>query len=376
MPTVTSSRNSLEVVSNQIINGTSYPSTDTVRVYYFDKTTPTTVKRKKPDDLFAGSTARLVTSRTAVCVKPVATKVTYSLNNVLYGWNYQIGYLDSLSRNLGLRPEALGSMSSLNNLLLNKIKDQKCNLAVSAAELGKTTDMVFDLARDIWKVFHSLRSGRSLPDFVRMINDPKTPVSKRFAQRFLQYTYGWTPLMLDTYGLSELLYQRIEEGLYIYVDVKKTSRHLFSSPDYPGTPLSEDLLVLRGQARYKVDSTYLRTLSQSGITNPALLIWELVPYSFVIDWVINIGDYLATLDALTGVSDLLIVKSAFFTRKEMQIAPPGTYVIDRGKQELAEKITNRLAPVSTLPSILPTYDPSIGVRRMLNATALLRNLKK
>jgi hypothetical protein len=37
-----------------------------------------------------------------------------------------------------------------------------------------------------------------------------------------------------------------------------------------------------------------------GIFNPLLIGWELVPFSFVVDWFIPVGSYLEGIDALLG----------------------------------------------------------------------------
>jgi hypothetical protein len=42
------------------------------------------------------------------------------------------------------------------------------------------------------------------------------------------------------------------------------------------------------------------SLSALGITNPLLIAWEVVPYSFVVDWVLPVGTWLESLDALLG----------------------------------------------------------------------------
>lgn len=46
---------------------------------------------------------------------------------------------------------------------------------------------------------------------------------------------------------------------------------------------------------------YKKLLSEFGFTNLATIIWERITYSFVIDWFINIGSWLASLTALDGV---------------------------------------------------------------------------
>ena len=48
---------------------------------------------------------------------------------------------------------------------------------------------------------------------------------------------------------------------------------------------------------YDVPNTFLREFSTLGLTNPAVVAWELVPYSFVLDWLVPIGSWLDLLDA-------------------------------------------------------------------------------
>lgn len=55
---------------------------------------------------------------------------------------------------------------------------------------------------------------------------------------------------------------------------------------------------------YRVDNEILRTLSQLSLTNPLEVAWELVPFSFVVDWMLPIGDYLSNMSALHGIEPL------------------------------------------------------------------------
>jgi len=54
--------------------------------------------------------------------------------------------------------------------------------------------------------------------------------------------------------------------------------------------------------KFSVTNTALKAMSETGISNPLLLAWELVPYSFVVDWFLPVGNYLGTLDATLGVT--------------------------------------------------------------------------
>lgn len=47
-----------------------------------------------------------------------------------------------------------------------------------------------------------------------------------------------------------------------------------------------------------------RSMQQLGFANPVGLAWELIPYSFVVDWALNIGSYLDLQTSLWGLKVL------------------------------------------------------------------------
>lgn len=55
---------------------------------------------------------------------------------------------------------------------------------------------------------------------------------------------------------------------------------------------------------YRIDDPWLRLWSSLGLTNPALVAWELVPLSFVFDWFVPIGNFLESLTPPLGTSYL------------------------------------------------------------------------
>lgn len=57
-----------------------------------------------------------------------------------------------------------------------------------------------------------------------------------------------------------------------------------------------------------------------GFTNPAAVLWEATPFSFVVDWFLPIGDYLKTLDGST-LNGLLLCKDFCTTVKVKRMMP-------------------------------------------------------
>lgn len=381
MPTSIKSKTSSCLVSDQVILGKHNPSYADKELSRFEKTWPATIKRVKPVDLFGNTTTREVVSVNRYCMDPGMSKVDIWPNdaNYILSYDWSNGRMDAFNRPRGLYPRYNGALTELDTELLLKIKDQKVNLSVSIAELGKSTDMVFNLARDMVSSFRKLRSGRLVREVIRDLSHPRSRASKKVAKRWLEYTYGWQPFLGDIWNLSNQITKSIQAGRFIDVIVRKRiSDSLVDNGGYSGIVMSRHVLHQKIHGRYKIDSVGLKYLAELGVTNPLAVAWELVPYSFVVDWVVNVGDYLSALDALVGVTDLTVVRSAMLSRLELQdiLARNGTYTKSPGKAYLSATSTKRLGASGSITPRFPSYDPHVGVGRMLNATALLRNLFK
>lgn len=178
--------------------------------------------------------------------------------------------------------------------VIKKLKDRKASLGEDLAEAGKTyyslTREVGNLARALYAVKRGDAAGA-----LRHLSD-KRGLARRGADLFLQYKYGWKPLMSDIYGLSELLKQQCKPALLMTAQTRttvKTPRLLPKNGyDRKGNINIRGRLALTG----KINSNQARLPDRIGLSNPLSLAWELVPYSFVVDWFIPIGDI---LDAMT-----------------------------------------------------------------------------
>jgi len=124
----------------------------------------------------------------------------------------------------------------------------------------------------------------------------------------------------------------------------------------------------KARARYTISDPALKQLAQIGITNPINLAWELIPYSFVIDWLIPVGKFLESLDALVGVSNLKVLHGYKIVKKFEGES--------RGMRGLyQESTTSRGAPVGTLAFPKLIYKPSESFKAVANGVALLTQLR-
>jgi len=235
-------------------------------------------------------------------------------------------------------PAVLALQNRLKLGCLSDVADQKINLAVALAEGRKTADMILGTAKRISRAYMAFKKGR-LRDVARELDISPGRVHKNW----LAYKYGWMPLLMDVKGAAEHFAQT-QVGRPIRFSVQK-SGVLERSLNMNG---------LYGMYGSGVQTTYYRdiswkyeclvkmwleitnpntsTLQQLGLTNPALVAWELVPFSFVFDWFISVGDWCKGLSALHGVTVRKALVRGTASADWTQVLKPTTYTSGVGSE--------------------------------------------
>jgi hypothetical protein len=126
-------------------------------------------------------------------------------------------------------------------------------------------------------------------------------------QKWLELQYGWKPLLSDVYGATEALANRDRGDWRVTgkgTQFVKVEGSIDESSDPNGWDSGYGEYHGRRGVYVRIDALpqndLLLAMSQLGLTNPLLIAWELVPYSFVVDWFLPIGSYLDSLDAMLG----------------------------------------------------------------------------
>lgn len=260
--------------------------------------------------------------------------------------------------------------NEVSSKLRAKIKSQNVNLAQSFAEYRQTSTMFLGAARDLIQTFRSLRNGRAFADFVRILQKPRSHNERALANRWLEYQYGVRPLMQDIYGTTDLLVKKIREGQFMHVSAQVNAQRSGQiAQSNRNLSYSYKLETTRkGKARYKIQSSAVKTLAECGISNPVLLAWELIPYSFVVDWLFPVGNFLSSIDALNGTSDLRVIYSITSTQHSTAHA--------YGASSNFEKVTyQRLPPTGVLSMPSLSYKPSSSLTAISNGLALLTQFR-
>lgn len=112
--------------------------------------------------------------------------------------------------------------------------------------------------------------------------------------KWLELIYGWQPLLSDIHG-ALIAHQSLKPASYWVKSSIKTNES-----KTVGNISSDIETLVTYKALMTVTNPIESAAQKLGLTNPALLAWELVPYSFVFDWFLPVGGYLESLDRMSG----------------------------------------------------------------------------
>lgn len=205
--------------------------------------------------------------------------------------------------------------NSLGMKVLSKVKGQKINLGVFAAERAQTIDLFTETANRIARAGRALRQKKYADAFRALACKPseKLNASKSLANNWLQLQYGWLPLLDDAFGAAQELERTFKEKTQPKPPIFKSAAmgRIGDSDVQTGggtlpvpTASRSFYYDARVQVYYTVDVASSHWLGRVGLTNPLDILWEKLPWSFVVDWFLPVGRFLNTLDATLGCTAL------------------------------------------------------------------------
>jgi hypothetical protein len=185
---------------------------------------------------------------------------------------------------------------------------------VNLAEYNQSVGMVVNRATQLFRFTKKLNRF----DFVgagKELGLGKVPKgvrrkSKALANNWLEYHFGWEPLVKDIGAAVEQLQSPGPKDKKIVA--KATLHDQFTDHPAGSSPLWTDdkyTMKTRISARISVSNPNLYLANQMGFVNPLSVAWELVPFSFVVDWFGNVGDVLSSMTDFVGLD----VQSAQWT---------------------------------------------------------------
>jgi hypothetical protein len=201
------------------------------------------------------------------------------------------------------------------------------NMCVS---LGEAKETAVHLARTASRLFHgfnSFRKGDIVGAYKHLAGRKPVPVRKERTHRrlkrrakdgslqddvssgWMEFSYAWMPLISDIDSAARYIAEKqIKSRFSVYqvsrkhameLDQKKVLTSDYGINSYDLTHYNH--FECNVKLSYEVVPNFLwtaNTLDELGFKDPASLVWELLPLSFVVDWFINVGQVLESLHEL------------------------------------------------------------------------------
>lgn len=317
------------------------------------------------------------------------------------------------------------------------VEPAKSQSLVTAFEAHKSWDTIYSRAKSLALVVKHCRSG-NVAALSRMLGGASTrrPIPKRFliwdhdgqpllskrgrlqhryaaslrttsdsryldkaSRLWLEYRYGWAPMVYDIIDQLKAV-SAPEFRTHLTRDTLRTARGKASRTyqdviprtavagglTYTGETRSEMTYTTRAYVHYRntVAGSFLERLNDFGLFDVPEATWELVPFSFIVDWFVPVGDWLKALTPKIGVE---IVAQGFATEQHSVVETvltgfpspvvgdiaysPAAPIGSRDRVTLREKSRQTYLGLPAFPPI----DVKLNVKRMADAVALLKGLR-
>jgi hypothetical protein len=263
---------------------------------------------------------------------------------------------------------------------MGKYKQHDFNLGTFLGELPEAAEAVASAGLSIFSAYREVRKGRfgKAVTILRKANADKGrtfKVDKTSASAWLSLQMGWLPLIGDAYSAADAYQKGALRPKVTKIRAHKTLKVVLpTGGSVSGGRKYIEKIVETYTKRVILKTTYQPSVyDQLGLTNPLLIAWELLPFSFLVDYFVGIGDWLELHTILPNRSSTY-VNTQFF-RSEMngikQNLLSGYYF----KPESIPCRVNRVQldrSVTSNPSIPPPQlkNPFLKLGKLANMMAL------
>jgi len=210
-----------------------------------------------------------------------------------------------------------------NAKLLEKVKDMKIDLSVAFGTRTQTVEFIADTAKRFFDTINNLRKGNlagarrtlfggsaSIREAKKFKSDSDKHWYQTMANECLQLQYAWSPMLSDIYAGMDLwkTFPRRPTKVIGQGEIVKSTNQYDKGFHYGNINRSVTAfhrLRVRETMFCSLDDHAISSLTTSaaqiGLTNPALLAWDVLPFSFVVDWFLPLNSYLSSLDSMLGI---------------------------------------------------------------------------
>lgn len=305
--------------------------------------------------------------------------------------------------------DKLGADAEARTRTLNKLSQKKWDLGVAAGELKQTVGLVSDLAdsmvgfvdrtvnakrrmkQQLHRFFRRVRQHGDFYQAAAEVGLKDISLLEDLRNAWMQYSFGVKPLVSDIQAsgkyLSDLLFKdaaavtfRVKAGAKRESEVRDYLADL--SDPVKRRALGTTTVWVHYSVVYEMPIGGTGPLNELGLDNGLATAWELTTLSWMVDYVLGMGDWLQSLTATKGLifregcrSEL---ERCVISSVELKSDGAVDYIRPAGPLVTAiesGRFTRSLIPAGGLtPAIAPTWKNSIGLVQLGQSLFALSNL--
>lgn len=295
-------------------------------------------------------------------------------------------------------------------LTLNKLGQKKWDLGVTALELRQTAGMVTDLATGMVKTvqglinsrravqkqvdsfFQRVRKHGSFDKAAAEVGMTDIGLLDYLKDSWMQYQFGIRPALKDVDDAVNWLSSQQQAGVPMIVRAKAgyERRDIRIGADnsylslYRCRPRYIESCSVHYSVAYEVPTGQVRAITSLGLDNPYSVAWEVTRLSWMVDYVVGIGDWLQSFTATNGMVFREGCRSTLRRLTATELITelsPSSDVVTWGKRPntsgfyLERGDFNReVLNSGLLPAVVPQIKSTLGLTQLGNSLFALSNV--
>lgn len=220
---------------------------------------------------------------------------------------------------VGPFPDRNSSLAYLKgyDAFVRRMTDDRASLGITIAESRQSLSMISGRTGQLIAALSGLKSR----NFSQLANafgfqkgsgkykrasklwDAQAHTPKQIASNYLEYIFGWQPMVQDIYNAAKVLSSTPKT---VSLTGSGTDHVLYDKSTYENTTLFTEDYDLTLRVKFGgvvfIDNPNLDLANRMGLVNPAQILYNVIPASFLLDWFLPVSRFLERYTDFVGRS--------------------------------------------------------------------------